>query len=212
MFLIRGIVFSHETVRDWEAKLTPTLAEELRRRRCGKVGKSWYTDETYIKVHGHWCYLYRAIGVFDLVDQRLQVSCSLGNNVAIFRQVSPQSVDTLRPLSHQHVASSEHDPACLLRFIFYRNKSHARPLCCLTDRLGIGRVVLLPLHERLDIGGRYQPDCVAQPPNLPTPVMRPSTRLHRHKTTRLGRKNSISFPRVIFRRNKTCPVASAPCA
>ena len=25
MFLIRGIVFSHEAVRDWEAKLTPAL-------------------------------------------------------------------------------------------------------------------------------------------------------------------------------------------
>src|SRR4051795_8350648 len=61
MFLIRGIVFSHEAVRDWEAKLTPALAEGLRRRRRGKVGKSWYVDETYIKVHGHWCYLYRAI-------------------------------------------------------------------------------------------------------------------------------------------------------
>src|ERR1700752_2834248 len=60
MFLIRGIVFSYEAVRDWEAKLTPALAEELRRRRRRRVGKSWYTDETYIKVHGHWCYLYRA--------------------------------------------------------------------------------------------------------------------------------------------------------
>jgi putative transposase len=27
----------------------------------GKVGRSWYVDETYIKVHGHWRYLYRAI-------------------------------------------------------------------------------------------------------------------------------------------------------
>ena len=27
MFLIRGIVFSHEAVRDWEAKLTPALAD-----------------------------------------------------------------------------------------------------------------------------------------------------------------------------------------
>jgi putative transposase len=27
MFLIRGIVFSHEAVRDWETKLTPALAE-----------------------------------------------------------------------------------------------------------------------------------------------------------------------------------------
>ena len=61
MFLIRGIVFSHEAVRDWEAKLTPALAEGLRRRRRGQIGKSWYVDETYIKVHGHWRYLYRAI-------------------------------------------------------------------------------------------------------------------------------------------------------
>ena len=50
--LIRGIVFSHEAVRDWEAKLTPALAESLRRRRRGKADQSWYVDETYIKVHG----------------------------------------------------------------------------------------------------------------------------------------------------------------
>jgi transposase-like protein len=61
MFLIRGVVFSYEAVRDWEAKLTPALAEDLRRRRRGKIGRSWYIDETYIRVHGHWKYLYRAI-------------------------------------------------------------------------------------------------------------------------------------------------------
>jgi putative transposase len=61
MFLIRGIVFSHEAVRDWETKLTPALTESLRRRRRGKAGCSWYVDETSIKVHGQWCYLYRAI-------------------------------------------------------------------------------------------------------------------------------------------------------
>ena len=61
MFAVRGIVFCHETLRDWEAKLTPALAEDLRRRRRGKVGRSWYVDETYVKVHRHWCYLYRAI-------------------------------------------------------------------------------------------------------------------------------------------------------
>src|SRR5271170_7901058 len=37
MFLIRGIVFSYEAVRDWETKLTPALAEDLRRSR--KRGK-----------------------------------------------------------------------------------------------------------------------------------------------------------------------------
>ena len=61
MFAVRGMVFSHEAVRDWEAKLTPVLAEDLRRHRHGQAGCSWYVDETYIKVDGRWCYLYRAI-------------------------------------------------------------------------------------------------------------------------------------------------------
>jgi putative transposase len=59
MFLIRGFVFSYKAVRDWEAKLAPGLAEELRRSRKGKVGRSWYLDETYIRVNGQ--YLHRAI-------------------------------------------------------------------------------------------------------------------------------------------------------
>jgi putative transposase len=73
-FLVRGIVFSYEAVRDWEAKLTPVLAEALRRRRRrrGKNGRSWYVDETYVKIQRRWCYLYRAIDTSGaLVDVRL---------------------------------------------------------------------------------------------------------------------------------------------
>src|SRR6201994_802314 len=51
MFLIRGIVFSHEAVRDWEAKVTPAMAEALRRRRRGKIGRSWYVDESVPRTH-----------------------------------------------------------------------------------------------------------------------------------------------------------------
>jgi putative transposase len=52
MFLQRGLIFTHEAVRDWEAKLAPLLSDVLRKRRHGAVGKSWYVDETYIKVQG----------------------------------------------------------------------------------------------------------------------------------------------------------------
>ena len=52
MFLERGFVFTHETVRDWEVKLAPLIAAQLRKRRQGVVGQSWYVDETYIKVDG----------------------------------------------------------------------------------------------------------------------------------------------------------------
>src|ERR1700761_4586405 len=86
MFLIRGIVFSHEAVRDWEGKLTPALAEGLRRHRRGKVGRGWYTDETYIKVHGHWCYLYRAIDRNGaLVDVMFSEHRDMAAAMAFFR-------------------------------------------------------------------------------------------------------------------------------
>src|ERR687893_1594677 len=52
MLLIRGLVFSHEAVRAWEAKLVPLLGEELRRRRHGRGGarrRDWHVDETYLK-------------------------------------------------------------------------------------------------------------------------------------------------------------------
>lgn len=47
MFALRGRVFSYEPVREWEAKLTPALTEDLRRRHV-KAGRSWYVDETYL--------------------------------------------------------------------------------------------------------------------------------------------------------------------
>jgi putative transposase len=40
MFLTRGFTFSYEAVRDWEAKLTPALAENLRQRCEGRIGPS----------------------------------------------------------------------------------------------------------------------------------------------------------------------------
>lgn len=61
MFLARGFVFSHEAVRDWEARFAPLLSERLRAKRRGRASTKWHADETYIKVEGRWCYLYRAI-------------------------------------------------------------------------------------------------------------------------------------------------------
>ena len=65
-------MFTHEAVRDWEARFAPLIAEQLRTKRRGQAGTSWYVDETYVKVHGKWCYLYRAIDRDgNLVDSRL---------------------------------------------------------------------------------------------------------------------------------------------
>src|SRR5215211_903302 len=39
MFLLRGFEFTHEAVREWEERFAPLLAEQLRRKRKGKVGR-----------------------------------------------------------------------------------------------------------------------------------------------------------------------------
>jgi transposase-like protein len=72
MFLDRGFVFSHETVRAWETLVAPMLTEPLRARRRGKAGGKWHADETYVKIQGVWCYLYRAIDADgNLIDSML---------------------------------------------------------------------------------------------------------------------------------------------
>jgi len=43
MFLIRGLVFTHEAVRDWEAKLAPLLAEGLRKLSRDNQGENGAT-------------------------------------------------------------------------------------------------------------------------------------------------------------------------
>jgi putative transposase len=48
LFLIRGYEFSDETVRDWEERFAPLLADQVRRRRQGRVGRCWHVDETHL--------------------------------------------------------------------------------------------------------------------------------------------------------------------
>lgn len=74
MFLERGFQFTHEAVREWEERFAPMIANVLRTRRRKKPSPSWYVDETYIKISGEWCYLYRAIDRDgNLVDCRLSL-------------------------------------------------------------------------------------------------------------------------------------------
>jgi len=101
MFLARGFVFTHETVRDWEARFAPLIADRLRGRRHGQAGTSWYVDETYLRVGGKWCYLYRAIDHDgNLVDSRLSEKRDMEAAQKFFEQAvvvvghAPETVTT----------------------------------------------------------------------------------------------------------------------
>jgi putative transposase len=65
------------------------MGKALRRRRHGtgrRSGQSWYADETYLKVHGHWCYLYRAIDRDgNLIDTMLSTTRDMRAAKRFFR-------------------------------------------------------------------------------------------------------------------------------
>jgi putative transposase len=57
---MRGVSVDHSTIQRWVFKFSPVIERRLRLKKK-KVGLRWRLDETYIKVKGQWCYLYRAV-------------------------------------------------------------------------------------------------------------------------------------------------------
>jgi len=60
MMADRGIRLTHTTILRWVQHYLPEF-EKRWSRYARPVGRSWRTDETYIKVGGRWVYLYRAV-------------------------------------------------------------------------------------------------------------------------------------------------------
>jgi transposase-like protein len=56
----RGLGADHTTVWRWVQRYAPEIEQRMR-RHLKPTNKSWRVDETYIRVKGRWCYLYRAI-------------------------------------------------------------------------------------------------------------------------------------------------------
>jgi transposase, IS6 family len=56
----RGLQADHTTVWRWVQRYGPELEQRVR-RHLKPTNKSWRVDETYIRIKGRWCYLYRAI-------------------------------------------------------------------------------------------------------------------------------------------------------
>jgi len=99
------MVFTHETVREWEAQFAPRLSETLRKHRRGRIGPSWYVDETFLKVKRRTVYLYRAIDRDgNLVDVLLSEKRDKAAAEAFFR-----SARTVTDRVPERVTSDGHD-------------------------------------------------------------------------------------------------------
>src|SRR5260370_40867520 len=60
MMAERGLSLAHTTIMRWVWRYAPEF-EKRWKRFAQAVGRSWRVDETYVKIRGEWCYLYRAV-------------------------------------------------------------------------------------------------------------------------------------------------------
>jgi transposase, IS6 family len=63
MLTERGVPVDHTTIYRWVQRYAPELDKRTRwYRRVGQwAAQSWRVDETYLRIGGRWCYLYRAL-------------------------------------------------------------------------------------------------------------------------------------------------------
>jgi putative transposase len=73
LMLARGVVVSHETIRQWTRKFGQDYANGLR-HGWPRPGDKWHLDEVVIKINGVQHYLWRAVDqdgvVLDVLVQR----------------------------------------------------------------------------------------------------------------------------------------------
>jgi transposase, IS6 family len=82
----RGWEADHTTVWRWVQCYSPELERRMR-RHLKPTNKSWRCDETYIKVKGRWCYLYRAIdSIGATIDFLLSASRDADAAKRLFRK------------------------------------------------------------------------------------------------------------------------------
>ena len=72
MLAARGIVVSHETIRQWALKFGQAFANQIR-RRLPRAGEKWHLDEVAIKIAGKKHWVWRAVDqdgiVLDILVQ-----------------------------------------------------------------------------------------------------------------------------------------------
>jgi transposase-like protein len=97
-----GILYSaHTSYFCQRQTFPPLITDQVRTKRRGQAGASWYVDETYLKVQGKWCYLYRAIDQDgNVVDAMLSEKRTMETAQRFFQQAvdvvghTPEQVTT----------------------------------------------------------------------------------------------------------------------
>ena len=95
----RGIAVDAATVFRWVQKFGPEIRKRAYGRHRSFRGLTWHVDETYLRVNGRWCYLWRAVDQHGrLIDFRLTARRTASAARAFLRQAR-ETVRLYQPLT-----------------------------------------------------------------------------------------------------------------
>ena len=110
MMTERGVPVDHTTIYRWVQKYAPELDKKTRwyRQVPDWQARSWRVDETYIRVGGKWCYLYRAI---TAGGQTLDFYLSPKRNVAAAKRFLAKTLRSNKSAGYPRVISTDKAPS-----------------------------------------------------------------------------------------------------
>jgi len=95
----RRIAVDAATVYRWVQKFGPEIRKRAYGRHRSWRGLTWHVDETYLRVNGRWCYLWRAVDRHGrLIDFRLTARRTASAARAFLRQAR-ETVRLYQPLT-----------------------------------------------------------------------------------------------------------------
>lgn len=115
----RGITVDATTIYRWVQKFAP----EIRKRACGQHrswrGMQWHVDETYVRVNGRWCYLWRAVDQRGrLIDFRLTIA---GSRYEVSMRGAQRNANAARAVMRQASVTSR----CYRPMTVITDKAHS---------------------------------------------------------------------------------------
>ena len=123
--------------------------------------------------------------------------------------MAAQGVDDLRALPDQKLSDTKDHRSPLGLFALHGHETHRPALRRFANSLGICRIILLPLDEGLDVGGRDEPHLMAQLPDLSAPEVRASAGFHRDNTRwQLAEERQHLIPPQLLAQNHTARAVS----
>jgi len=123
----RGIVVSHQSIKDWNLRFGDLFAEEIKKRRR-KPSRRWHLDEMHCKIRGKKHYLWRAVDS-DGVVLDVFVSKRRNKNAAItfFKRLlgsykNPSRITTDRLRTYRSVVRDTFPSATHIRAKWKNNR------------------------------------------------------------------------------------------